>query len=97
MTIGPEPMIRILEMSALLGIYTSISGHGPSVGKAVLEFARRENNSRPSLLILKFFHHLHKILEQIVRIVRTRRRLWVILHAEEWQIAVAQTFKSVVV
>ncbi len=50
-----------------------------------------------SLLTLKLLHHLHEILEQVVRVVRTRRRLWVILHAEEWQIAVPQPFERVVV
>ena len=45
MTMGPEPIIRIFEMSVLLGIYTSISGHWPSVGNPVLNRARIENNS----------------------------------------------------
>src|SRR6266446_5756449 len=49
--------------------------------------------SSPSPLL----HHLHKILEQIMRVMRSRRRLRVILHAEQRQRPVTQAFKRVVV
>src|SRR5260370_21634794 len=42
-------------------------------------------------------HHLHKILEQIMRIMRPRRGFGVILHAEQRQVAMTQAFQSRVV
>src|SRR5579872_7399719 len=42
-------------------------------------------------------HHLHKILEQIMRVMRPRRGLRVILHAEQRQISMAQPFQRLVV
>ena len=42
-------------------------------------------------------HHPHKILEQVVRIMRTRRRLWVVLHGEQRQIPVPHAFERVVI
>src|SRR5262249_7436262 len=49
-------------------------------------------SSSPPLL-----HHLHKILEQVMRVMRTGRCFGVILHAEKRQRAVAQAFERVVV
>jgi hypothetical protein len=42
-------------------------------------------------------HHLRELLEQIVRIMRPRRGLRVILHAEQRQVPVAQAFERLVV
>src|SRR4029079_3667415 len=42
-------------------------------------------------------HHLHKILKQIMRIMRTRRRLRMILHTEQREIPVPHPFQRVVV
>src|SRR5580704_12726648 len=42
-------------------------------------------------------HHLHKILKQIMRVMRPRRSLGVILHAEERQVLVPQAFESLIV
>src|SRR5579872_2155352 len=54
--------------------------------------------TRPQpLLALPLFHHLAKILEEVMRIVRTRRRLGMILHAEQWQRTMAQAFERVVI
>jgi hypothetical protein len=46
---------------------------------------------------LPLLHHLRKLFEQIMRVVRAWGGLRVILHAEEGQIAVAQTFERFVV
>src|SRR5687767_3885722 len=63
MTIGPEPMIRILWMSVRLGIP----------------------------------HQIEKLLEQVIRIVRTGRRFRMILNAEGLDRAVLEPFTGVVV
>src|SRR5262245_47305401 len=64
MTIGPEPMIRIFEMSVRLGIA---------------------------------LHQLEKLLEQIVRVVRTRRCFRMVLHAKRGNRSVFHSFDSIVI
>src|SRR5262252_5224501 len=44
-----------------------------------------------------FFHHVRELGEQIMRIVRSGRRLGVILHAEQWRLLVAHAFARMVV
>src|SRR5262249_40631108 len=46
---------------------------------------------------VELLHHPHKILEQIMRIMRPRRRFRVILHAKQRQIPVPHPFQRVVV
>src|ERR1700757_1827191 len=46
---------------------------------------------------LPLLHHLREFLEQIMRVVRTGRGLRVVLHAEQWQIPVAEAFQRLVV
>src|SRR5262249_14261512 len=42
-------------------------------------------------------HQPHEVLKQIVRVVRSGRRLWVILHAEQRQRAMSQALERLVV
>src|SRR6266567_7563512 len=56
-------------------------------------FPRQQETSLPFPL----FHHLHKILEQIMGIMRPRGSLWVILHREQRQIAVPHSFQGIVI
>src|SRR5215470_14501577 len=44
-----------------------------------------------------FLHHLHEILEQVMRIVRAGRGFGVVLDAEQRQVSVAHAFERVVV
>ena len=54
---------------------------------------RSQRNSSPFPLL----HHLRKLLEQIMRIMRPRRGFRVILHAEQRQIPMPQAFQRLVV
>src|SRR5580700_8768553 len=81
MTMGPEPRIRIFEMSVRLGIYDAI----------FLDFGLATISPFPLL------HHRHEIFKQIMRVMRPRRGLRVILHAEQRQVPVPQAFESRVV
>src|ERR1022692_683968 len=100
MMMGPEPMIRIFEMSVRLGMKSLVDCqdsvmlcamnsstflHGAFQGAGLQSSAASPSVpprkcQRPSPFPL--LHHLHKILEQIMRVMRPGRSLRMILHAE---------------
>src|SRR4051812_41351825 len=111
MMMGPDPMMRIFEMSVRFGMLNSLKTCHPERSRGILRFAfaqfhRGGRGTRgPSPLGMtalsgsrfEFLHHLDEILKQIMRIMRSRRSLGVILHAEQWHVAMAQAFQRVVV
>src|SRR6266851_10249141 len=126
MMMGPEPRIRILEMSVRFGIYflffhsvilitlssrpSAMIGEADHCARGGTCFCRTvpapQANSRSldcedrplrgrsfSLGMtdlrgsrLELLHHLHEILEQIMRIMRPGRRLRVVLDAEQREV-----------
>src|SRR3954471_17881660 len=107
MTIGPEPMTRTRLMSVRFGIEIRRSRwrwvqnrprrpapfdelRTPS--SAVARRRRPDGGGLGNRRLGSLFHLVEKLPEQIVRVVRARRRLGVILHAEHRLGGVAQPF-----
>src|SRR5262245_26724732 len=49
------------------------------------------------LFAAMFLHHLEKLFEQVVRVMRPRRRFWMVLNAERRDRAMLQAFTGAVV
>src|SRR5919106_3914042 len=84
MTIGPDPRMRIVSMSSRLGIgRLPVDSIAPPAGSLPLAITRRsgggadERGTAPGPA-----HQRGEVTEQVARIVRTWRRLGVVLHAE---------------
>src|SRR6187402_1696409 len=93
MTIGPEPMTRIFAMSFLRGILFLLT---PGFFLLVQDGGSEKGASSDALL-LPLFHHLAEVLEQIMRVMRSRRRLRMILHTEHRMLVVLQPGTRLVV
>src|SRR3954471_19687912 len=95
MTIGPEPITRTRFRSVLRGIslWRWAFGNG-TTGERVTAVRLSPIAYRLSPL---FLDQLDEVVEQIVGIVRSRRRLGVVLHREDRLLRVAQTFDSAVI
>ena len=63
----------------------------------IFEMSLRRGMGHDLIERFPLLHHLHKIPEQVVRVVRAGRGLRVILHAEQRQRAVPQSFQRIVV
>ena len=80
----------------------SLSSHGLTtpISQSLTAVFRlgREISEEPLILCgFPLLHHLHKVFEQVMRVMRPRRSLRVILHGEQWQIPMPQSFERVVV
>src|SRR5665213_238903 len=87
--IGPEPITRIFVMSFLRGILLI------SPMPYVWSMHTRRCFGTHSLLPL--FHHLAKVLEEVMRIMRPRAGLRMVLDTEQRQTTVPQSLQRVVI
>src|SRR5437764_10154232 len=102
MTIGPEPMMRIFEMSVRLGIPSEpISEFGFRISdlgtRSSSVFPKSEIRNPNSEISFPFLHHVEEFREQIIRVVRTGRRFGVVLNAERWHGTMLKTLNGIVI
>src|ERR1700722_9345291 len=94
MTMGPEPITRILVISFLRGIlfipfHQTLSGWPTQYSSAPR--AAEPHSSLP------FFHHFPEVSKEIVGVVRPGARLRMVLHTEQGHRAMTQALERVVV
>src|SRR3982751_5528567 len=91
MTIGPEPITRTRLMSVRLGMG----------GKQLPASSEAGLKTRPTSgvwrVLRSFLHLFHELVEQVVCVVRTGRRLGMVLHAEHRLRPVAKSLDRPVV
>src|SRR4051812_24164019 len=91
MTIGPEPITRMCEISVRLGISPD-----PPALQILLRLAGPVT-ARAGRSSSRSFEQLDEAVEQVGRIVRAGRSLGVVLHAERLDVARPQALDDIVV
>src|ERR1700679_1923468 len=102
MTMGPEPRIRIFEMSVRLGMKSVASDQLLVAACMKAPFQNNQFNGASEAAPFKsspfpLLHHLHKIFEKVMRVMRPGRGFGMILHAEQRQVLMPQAFQRRIV